>query len=66
VSFDSGRELASTRVAALEIWFGRVDPSPLTGGITNQNFLVEAAIFPSMVFYAQTSWLRAARRILRV
>jgi thiamine kinase-like enzyme len=28
-------------VAALEIWFERVDPRPLTGGITNQNFMVE-------------------------
>jgi thiamine kinase-like enzyme len=41
VSFDSVQDLASTRVAALEIWFGRVDPLPLTGGITNKNFLVE-------------------------
>jgi thiamine kinase-like enzyme len=41
VSFDSVQDRASTRVAALEIWFGRVDPSPLTGGITNQNFMVE-------------------------
>jgi thiamine kinase-like enzyme len=28
------------RVAALPIWFGRVDPEPLTGGITNHNFSV--------------------------
>lgn len=29
------------RVAALPIWFGRVDPVPLAGGITNHNFVVE-------------------------
>lgn len=28
------------RVASLPIWFGRVDPEPLTGGITNHNFSV--------------------------
>lgn len=28
------------RVAALEIWFGSVDPEPLLGGITNKNFVV--------------------------
>jgi thiamine kinase-like enzyme len=28
------------RVAALPIWDGPVDPEPLTGGITNHNFLV--------------------------
>jgi thiamine kinase-like enzyme len=27
--------------AALAIWSGRVNPQPLTGGITNQNFMVE-------------------------
>jgi thiamine kinase-like enzyme len=34
---------AAARVAALEIWRGRVDPEPLAGGITNQNFKVEDA-----------------------
>jgi thiamine kinase-like enzyme len=29
------------RIAALSIWSGRVDPRPLAGGITNQNFKVE-------------------------
>jgi thiamine kinase-like enzyme len=29
------------RIAALSIWSGRVDPRPLAGGITNQNFRVE-------------------------
>lgn len=29
------------RVAELSIWFGRVDPVPLAGGITNHNFVVE-------------------------
>jgi thiamine kinase-like enzyme len=41
VSLDTVRERSSARVAALAIWFGRVDPQPLTGGITNQNFAVE-------------------------
>jgi thiamine kinase-like enzyme len=41
VSLDTGRASASARVAALAIWFGRVDPVPLAGGITNQNFTVE-------------------------
>jgi thiamine kinase-like enzyme len=35
------QECSAARVAALEIWFGRVDPLPLAGGITNQNFTVE-------------------------
>lgn len=30
----------AARVAALPIWFGRVDPEPLKGGITNHNFAV--------------------------
>ncbi|HEX2840865.1 phosphotransferase [Hyphomicrobium sp.] len=29
------------RVANLGLWFGRVDPVPLAGGITNKNFVVE-------------------------
>jgi thiamine kinase-like enzyme len=41
VSLDVARECSSARVAALAIWFGRVDPLPLAGGITNQNFTVE-------------------------
>jgi thiamine kinase-like enzyme len=41
VSLDTVREQSSARVAELEIWFGRVDPLPLAGGITNQNFAVE-------------------------
>jgi thiamine kinase-like enzyme len=41
VSLDVAREHSAARVAALAIWFGRVDPLPLTGGITNQNFTVE-------------------------
>jgi thiamine kinase-like enzyme len=41
VSLDAARERSSARVAALAIWFGRVDPVPLAGGITNQNFTVE-------------------------
>ncbi|MGF1593030.1 MAG: phosphotransferase [Kiloniellaceae bacterium] len=31
------------RVMALDLWQGAVDPQPLTGGITNVNFLVEDA-----------------------
>jgi len=34
---------AASRVAALGIWRGRVEPEPLAGGITNQNFKVENA-----------------------
>ena len=41
MSLDTVREHSSARVAELEIWFGRVEPVPLTGGITNQNFAVE-------------------------
>ena len=41
MSLDALREGAAARVAALAIWSGRVDPQPLTGGITNQNFAVE-------------------------
>ena len=41
VSLDAVRESSSARVAALTIWFGRVEPLPLAGGITNQNFTVE-------------------------
>ncbi|MGX1096286.1 phosphotransferase [Amorphus sp. MBR-141] len=32
---------ASERAARLDIWSGPVDPQPVTGGITNTNFLVE-------------------------
>jgi thiamine kinase-like enzyme len=41
VSLDAVRERSAARVAALAIWSGRVDPRPLVGGITNQNFAVE-------------------------
>jgi thiamine kinase-like enzyme len=41
VSLDVMQESSAARVAALAIWFGRVNPQPLTGGITNQNFTVE-------------------------
>jgi thiamine kinase-like enzyme len=41
VSLDAVREQSSARIAELEIWFGRVDPIPLAGGITNKNFIVE-------------------------
>lgn len=34
---------ASRRAARLDIWSGPVDPRPVTGGITNTNFLVEDA-----------------------
>jgi len=32
---------AAARAARLDIWTGPVDPQPVTGGITNTNFLVE-------------------------
>jgi thiamine kinase-like enzyme len=35
------RQDAASRVASLAIWRGRVQPEPLAGGITNQNFKVE-------------------------
>jgi thiamine kinase-like enzyme len=41
VSFDEVQARSSERVAALAIWSGPVDPFPLAGGITNQNFMVE-------------------------
>jgi thiamine kinase-like enzyme len=37
----SRTEAAAARAAALPIWRGKVDPQPLTGGITNANFVVE-------------------------
>jgi thiamine kinase-like enzyme len=37
----SPRDDAASRVAALAIWQGRVEPEPLAGGITNQNFKVD-------------------------
>jgi len=41
MNLDASRERSTARVAELEIWFGRVEPLPLTGGITNQNFTVD-------------------------
>ena len=41
MSLDTARERSASRVAALAIWSGRVEPVPLAGGITNQNFTVE-------------------------
>jgi len=41
MNLDASREHSTARVAELEIWFGRVEPLPLAGGITNQNFTVE-------------------------
>ena len=41
MSLDTPREDAAARAAALAIWSGRVDPQPLAGGITNQNFTIE-------------------------
>ncbi len=32
---------ALDRIRGLDLWSGKVDPQPLTGGITNSNFLVE-------------------------
>ena len=41
MSLDTAGERSASRVAALAIWSGRVEPVPLAGGITNQNFMVE-------------------------
>ena len=41
MSPDTAQQQSSARVAELAIWFGRVEPLPLAGGITNQNFRVE-------------------------
>ncbi len=41
MSIEAAREAACARVAGLSIWFGKVDPRPLAGGITNHNFVVE-------------------------
>jgi thiamine kinase-like enzyme len=41
MSLDTESAHLAERIAALSIWSGRVDPRPLAGGITNQNFKVE-------------------------
>ena len=41
MSLDMVQEESSARIAGLEIWFGRVDPVPFAGGITNKNFTVD-------------------------
>ncbi|MGD9501670.1 MAG: phosphotransferase [Methyloceanibacter sp.] len=41
MSLDADPSRLAARVAALPIWSGRVKPTPLAGGITNQNFKVE-------------------------
>jgi thiamine kinase-like enzyme len=41
VSPETIQERAAAKVGALSIWRGRVEPVPLAGGITNQNFSVE-------------------------
>ena len=41
MSLEAAQRQSSARVAALDIWFGRVDLMPLAGGITNQNFKVQ-------------------------
>ena len=43
MSPENMQERAAANVAALSIWRGRVEPRPLPGGITNQNFTVEDA-----------------------
>lgn len=40
MELDKIKAEAAARAAALPIWFGRVDPEPLSGGITNHNFVV--------------------------
>jgi thiamine kinase-like enzyme len=41
MSPDTESSRLAQRIAALSIWSGRVDPEPLAGGITNQNFKIE-------------------------
>jgi thiamine kinase-like enzyme len=41
VSLETAQARSSARVAELDIWLARVEPIPLAGGITNQNFKVE-------------------------
>jgi thiamine kinase-like enzyme len=41
MALDPGPDPLLDRVAHLDLWFGRVDPVPLKGGITNKNFVVE-------------------------
>ena len=41
MSVDVTQGQSVARVAELAIWLGRVEPLPLAGGITNQNFRVE-------------------------
>lgn len=41
MSADSEHDDAVRRVAGLPIWSGAVDPQPLSGGISNRNFVVE-------------------------
>jgi thiamine kinase-like enzyme len=38
---DEARNAARARAAQLSIWSGRVEPTPLAGGITNHNFVVD-------------------------
>lgn len=40
MSEDPGLDALRERVARLPVWFGKVDPEPLFGGITNKNFVV--------------------------
>lgn len=41
MTIDEARNGAHARVAQLSIWSGRVEPTPLAGGITNHNFVVD-------------------------
>jgi thiamine kinase-like enzyme len=41
LTIDEARNEARARVAQLAIWSGRVEPTPLAGGITNHNFVVD-------------------------
>jgi thiamine kinase-like enzyme len=41
LAIDEARNEAGARVAQLSIWSGRVEPTPLAGGITNHNFVVD-------------------------
>ncbi|MGH6736724.1 MAG: phosphotransferase [Methyloceanibacter sp.] len=41
MSLETSEDRLVERIAELTIWFGRVAPVPLAGGITNRNFTVE-------------------------
>ena len=57
---DAESSRLTERIAALSIWSGRVDPKPLAGGITNQNFKVEDGGRRYVVRVGHDSWFMAS------